>query len=67
MAAKSYALYNTTTGLIENNVYWDQELNPNVTWPDGCAVVLFPDVKELNNAPTIGWSYINGQFVEPTR
>lgn len=70
MSVKSYALYNTTTGLIENNVYWDQELNPNVTWQEGCAVVSFPEIENSEGVtiiPQIGWSYINGQFLEPIK
>lgn len=67
MATQEYGLYNTTTGLIENIVVWDAQASPDVAWPDGYAVVLFPAPATQGSWSVlgIGWSYIDGQFVEP--
>ena len=68
MADKSYGLYHTATGFIVNVVTWDEELNPHITWPDGYSVVVIPDnVQSTWLGCGIGWSYINGQFVEPPK
>jgi hypothetical protein len=67
MAVQEYGLYNTSTGLIENIVTWDAQASPDVTWPDGYAVVLFPvpPTQGTWSVLGIGWSYIDNQFVEP--
>lgn len=67
MAMNDYAYYNTSTGLIENVIYCDDAIAPTLTWPDGYAIVDIPDggVAGQWSMCGIGWSYINGQFVEP--
>lgn len=67
MAVQEYGLYNTSTGLIENIVVWDAQASPDVTWPVGYAVIMFPVPITQGSWSVlgIGWSYINGQFVEP--
>lgn len=68
MMPKDYAYYNTTTGLIENVLYIEAEVAPTLVWPDGYAIVEIPGEEGLAGEWSmcgIGWSYINGQFVEP--
>jgi hypothetical protein len=67
MALNDYAYYSTQTGYIENVLWIDDAVAPTLVWPEGYAIVDIP-----NNALPgkwsmcgIGWSYINGQFVEP--
>lgn len=68
MADKSYGMYDTTTGFIVNVVNWDEELNPHITWPDGYAVVPIPDgIQSTWFGCGIGWSYIDGKFIEPPK
>lgn len=67
MAEKNYALYNKQTGLIENVVHWDEELNPNVIWPDPYGVVVIPEIEHEWLVCGIGWSYIDGKFIEPPK
>jgi hypothetical protein len=67
MAVQDYGLYNTSTGLIENVVAWDEQASPGVTWPVGYAVIMFPvpTTQGTRSVLGIGWSYIDGRFVEP--
>lgn len=67
MALNDYAYYNTTTGLIENVIWIEDDVAPTLTWPDGYAIVDIPTggVAGVWSMCGIGWSYINGQFVEP--
>lgn len=67
MALNDYAYYNTTTGLIENVIWCDDAVAPTLVWPEGYAIVDIPDggIYGEWSACGIGWSYINGQFVEP--
>ena len=67
MALNDYAYYNTTTGLIENVVYIEDEVASTLTWPEGYAIVDIPTggVYGTWSMCGIGWSYIDGQFVEP--
>jgi len=60
---KTYAWVNKSTHLIENMIMWD-----------GVSPLIVPDEYENIEAPqihgewgwlSIGWSYIDGQFVEP--
>lgn len=46
--------------LVINTIVWDGETN----WqpPAGTFIV---EITNLENAPSIGWSYIDGQFVAP--
>lgn len=69
MALNDYAYYNKTTGLIENTIWLDSDaIDTLVNFP--------PENYDIVDIPTggiagawsmcgIGWSYINGQFVEP--
>lgn len=66
MALNNYAYYNIGTGLIENVIWVEDAVISTLTWPEGYAVVDIPD--SLNgtwSACGIGWSYINGEFIEP--
>lgn len=67
MALNDYAYYNTATGLIENVVWIEDDVAPTLTWPDGYAIVDIPTggVTGSWSMCGIGWSYVNGQFVEP--
>jgi len=58
MTAKIFGLVNPQ-GLIENAFYWD-EVNPYPT-PEGYSVVRIDNVENCG----IGWSYINGEFIDP--
>jgi len=69
MALNDYAYYNTTTGLIEN-VIWleDDNIGGLVNYPpQGYAIVDIPTGGIIGTWSMcgIGWSYIDGQFVEP--
>lgn len=69
MALNDYAYYNKTTGLIENVILLNSDdIDTLINFP--------PDNYDIVDIPTggiagawsmcgIGWSYINGQFVEP--
>ena len=67
MALKDYAYYNTSTGLIENVILVDDEVAPTLTWPEGYAIVVTPTggIAGTWSMCGIGWSYIDGQFIEP--
>lgn len=69
MALNDYAYYNTNTGLIENVLWIDSGTAQTLTWPDGYAIVDIPNegVAGEWSMCGIGWSYINGQFVEPPK
>lgn len=57
MSADNYAVVNIETGIIENMVVWDGASD----WapPPGYLAVL------SNAGAAIGWSYIDGQFIQP--
>ena len=66
MEPNNYAYYNIQSGLIENVIYITDEVAATLTWPEGYAIVKLPDAHPGEwSACGIGWSYINGQFVEP--
>ena len=69
MALNDYAYYNIETGLIENVVYLDDERIQDLVDfpPTGYAIVDIPQGGLAGEWSMcgIGWSYINGQFVEP--
>lgn len=68
MSLKNFAYYNTANGLIENIIWLDDEhLDSLVDYPpQGFAIQEIPEgVGGEHSACGIGWSYINGQFVEP--
>jgi hypothetical protein len=61
---KTYAWVNKTSYMVENIIAWDgvSPLAP----PDNYEVAEIPeDLQGTWSSPGIGWSYINGQFVEP--
>ena len=63
---KTYAWVNKTSYMIENIIMWDgvSTLAP----PDNYEVAEIPeDLQGTWSSPGIGWSYIDGQFVEPER
>ena len=66
MEPNNYAYYNIETGLIENIIWVTEDVAPTLIWPDGYAIVDIPDslVGEWS-ACGIGWSYIDGKFIEP--
>ena len=69
MALNDYAYYNKTTGLIENVIWLDTDtIDTLVNFPpEGFAIVDIPTggIAGAWSMCGIGWSYINGQFVEP--
>jgi hypothetical protein len=69
MALNDYAYYNKTTGLIENVIWLDTDaIDTLVDFPpEGFAIVDIPTggIAGAWSMCGIGWSYINGQFVEP--
>ena len=68
MSLKNFAYYNTESGLIENTVWLDDEhLNDLVDYPPrGYALEVITDgLIGTHSACGIGWSFINGEFVEP--
>jgi hypothetical protein len=63
---KNYAYYNVQTGLIENNIHIEDDVAPTLSWPDGYAIVEMPEgLSGQWSTCGIGWSYVNGEFVEP--
>ena len=56
-------MVNTETRLIENAIVWDGV--SNYSPPDGYTLVELPTPVEGVATPIIGWSYINGAWVEP--
>lgn len=67
MALNDFAYYNTQTGLIENVIVIENDVAPTLVWPANHAIVDIPDggVAGKWSMCGAGWSYINGQFVEP--
>ena len=66
MTVKNYAQYAIATGLIENVTCIDDEIEPTIVWPDGIAAVEIPEsVQGQWSTCGSGWSYINGNFIEP--
>lgn len=61
----NYAWVNKTTNRIDNVIHWDGE-SP-YTPPEEYDLVELPDIQGEWSTATIGWSYVNGQFVEPPR
>lgn len=63
MEPKNFAIYNLTTGLVENVVYVAEDVLaglPDLP-PEGYGAVAIPEDKPYG----IGWSYIDGQFISP--
>lgn len=66
MTVEIYAYYDTNTGLIENTLAIDDAVASTLTWPDGHDVVVIPPgTSGTWSMCGVGWSYIDGQFVEP--
>lgn len=66
MDTKNYAYYNTSTGLIENVICIQDDVVGTLTWPEGYGIVVIPtDLSGQWSQCGIGWSYINGEFIEP--
>ena len=67
MALNDFAYYNTHTGLIENVILVEDDVAPTLTWPEGYAIVDLPSggISGKWSMCGAGWSYLNGQFVEP--
>jgi len=67
MALKELAYYDTLTGLIENVLLIEDGVETTIVWPEGYAVVQIPTDIHAGEWSMCGsgWSYINGQFVEP--
>ena len=67
MALNDYAYYNTNTGLIENLILCEDTIASTLVWPDGYAIVDIPTggIAGTWSMCGIGWSYIDGQFIEP--
>lgn len=68
MSLKNFAYYDLSTGLIENSIFLDDEhLDTLVDFPpQGYAIQEIPEnLHGTWSACGIGWSYIDGQFVEP--
>jgi hypothetical protein len=67
MALNDFAYYNTQTGLIENVILVDNDVVSTLILPEGYALVDIPDggVSGKWSMCGSGWSYLNGQFVEP--
>jgi hypothetical protein len=64
MTLKMYALYLPDTGLVENTIVVDDEIVSSLEFQH--SIVEAPDglVGEWSTFGA-GWSYINGQFIEP--
>ena len=71
MALNDYAYYSLETGLIENVLLIEDEVVPTLVDfpPAGYAIVDIPTggISGEWSMCGIGWSYINGQFVEPPK
>lgn len=68
MTIQTYAYYNIKTGLIENSLAIDDEIAQTLIWPEGYAIVLIqPEINGSWSMCGIGWSYIDGQFIEPPK
>jgi hypothetical protein len=63
---KNFAWINTDNNLVENVIVYDGE-TPLIL-PDNVILVEMPDGHMGSwSALGIGWSYIDGQFVEPPK
>lgn len=68
MSAKNYAYYNLENGYIENVLAIEDDVASTLVWPKGFSVVLIPENTGGEwSTCGIGWSYIDGKFVEPTK
>ena len=69
MSLKNYAIYSLESGLIDNVAYIDENDLPNlIGFPaEGFGIVELPITHGDYSACGIGWSYINGEFIEPPK
>lgn len=69
MALKNYAIYDLGTGLIDNVIYLDDEHIPDlIGFPaQSFGFVELPVLSGEWSTCGIGWSYVDGQFVEPPK
>lgn len=69
MALNDYAYYNTSTGLIENVIWIEDDVVPTLEFPEGYAVVDLPTggIAGEWSMCGAGWYYLDGQFVEPSK
>lgn len=69
MALTDWAIYRLSDGYIENVILLDAETS-KYTPNEGYGLVSIPNDGSLNGEWSmcgIGWSYINGVFVEPQK
>lgn len=67
MALTDWAIYRLSDGYIENVIWFDAD-TAEYTPLEGCGMVEIPGDGAYSGQWSmcgIGWSYINGQFVEP--
>lgn len=67
MALTDWAIYRLSDGYIENVIWFDADI-AQYTPPEGCAMIDIPGDGSYPGQWSmcgIGWSYINGQFIEP--
>lgn len=67
MALTDWAIYRLSDGLIENVIWFDADV-AEYTPPEGCGMVDIPGDGVLAGKWSmcgIGWSYVNGAFIEP--
>jgi hypothetical protein len=62
---KNFAWINTETDLVENVIYYDG-VTP-IELPEGIILIEIPEEGIIGSWSMLspGWSYIEGQFVEP--
>jgi hypothetical protein len=67
MTVKNYAIYSIETGYIDNVACINEDDLPNlIGFPaEGFGLVELPVTGGEWSTCGIGWSYIDGQFVEP--
>lgn len=68
MTSKNYAYYKVSTGEIENIIYVDENIVSELVFPDGYKTVQMPNnLMGEYSACGIGWFYIDGEFIEPSK
>ena len=69
MSINNYAYYKKSNGYIENIICIDDAHVNTLKWPEDYDIVVMPAETILGtwSSMGVGWSYINGQFVEPEK
>jgi hypothetical protein len=69
MSINKYAYYKKSNGYIENIISIDDTHINILEWPEGYDIVAMPTETIVGtwSLMGIGWSYINGGFVEPEK